>query len=348
MSQASAARPSGSAPALPGRRRAFGRLTYATLALSALILVAAPLASRWPAVERFLRARQRVEQLVDPAAPVRYQARGDLLRLGESAFPALVRGTRRNDPALRAACFEVLGSIVPLPVDHLDAVRAGLTDDDPRVRAVAADAYGSIFPGTEFDTDPLAAALDDPDPTVRLHAALALRRIVGPRDPRPPAILLRLLAAPRFSPVDEHEFLMAVQFEADQAAAADILRPRLTDPERVVRQLAAARLRHLPMAARLAIDELTALLADPDPLTRCHAGLALTSPFGPDPAPARRALASILDHPDLSAATREQVRWVLETDLTAGSEFSQPVHVLHQATVELDQAERARSSRPRR
>jgi hypothetical protein len=50
-------------------------------------------------------------------------------------------------------------------------------------------------------------------------------------------------------------------------------------------------------------------------------------------------LTEVVDSPALSDAMRQQVRWVLQTDLVAGSEFSQPVHILRSLVAELRQAE---------
>ena len=47
----------------------------------------------------------------------------------------------------------------------------------------------------------------------------------------------------------------------------------------------------------------------------------------------------MVDDPALSPGMRKPVRWVIESNLVNGSEFSQPVHVLRDLVTDLRQAE---------
>jgi hypothetical protein len=80
-------------------------------------------------------------------------------------------------------------------------------------------------------------------------------------------------------------------------------------------------------------------LGDNDRVVRCLAALALSEFEGWEKGRARSLLKRMVDDPALPPRMRKPVRWVIDSNLVNGSEFSQPVHVLRDLVVELRQAE---------
>lgn len=97
-----------------------------------------------------------------------------------------------------------------------------------------------------------------------------------------------------------------------------------------------------------AIPALERALGDQDRVVRCLAGLALSEIEGWEKGRARTVLEAMVDDLALSHEMRKPVRWVINSQLVNGSEFSQPVHVLRRVVADLRQAEdRAKIGSPR-
>jgi hypothetical protein len=80
-------------------------------------------------------------------------------------------------------------------------------------------------------------------------------------------------------------------------------------------------------------------LGDDDRVVRCLAALALSEIEGSEKGRARTLLKGMVDDPALPLRMRKPVRWVIESKLVNGSEFSHPVRVVRNLVVELRQAE---------
>jgi HEAT repeat protein len=127
----------------------------------------------------------------------------------------------------------------------------------------------------------------------------------------------------------------------DEAVARSIaaLIPLVDARGASVRREAIECLATLGPRARDAVPALERALADEDRLVRCLAALALSDIEGWGKGRARSMLSREAESPALSAAMRQQVRWVLGANLVAGSEISQPVHILRSLVADLRRAE---------
>jgi HEAT repeat protein len=217
-----------------------------------------------------------------------------------------------------------------------------LRDEDALARGEAADALGRLGTEAVSATEALAGALRDEEPAVRLRAARALWRIGGTTSElAPPALLALVSRAEVTRPgvrLDAAVEIRKIGGETE-AKAISSLAPLTAHEAPAFRREAIECLERFGPRARVAVPALERALGDDDRVVRCLAALALSEIEGWRKGRARTLLTGMVDDPALSTEMRKRVRWVVDSDLVNGSEYSQPVHVLRDVVAELRRAE---------
>ena len=296
--------------------------------------------------------RTYAAELRGPSPLFARRAAGKLAQAGPAAVPWLAEAARDPDARVRSLAFSTLGDTRPASKAAVEALIGGLRDDDARARYEAADALGRLGPDAASAAEALAGALEDGDPGVRLRSARALWRIGGKASEPAPTALLKLVeqTAATNPPVrlDATDVIVKMGGETERRARA-LLISLLADHAPAVRREAIECLERFGPRAHAAIPALERASGDEDRVVRCLAALALSEIEGWEKGRARAMLKEMVDDPALSPGMRKPVRWVIDSKLVNGSEYSQPVHVLRSLVADLRQAEdRAEIGLPRR
>ena len=324
------------------RRVIFGPLLSGTLVLACLILMGLGVWSLLPTCQQYLEMRTYASELSGSSQLFAQRAAEKLAKAGPVGVPWLTDAARNPDARVRSLAFSTLGYTLPVSKGAVRTLVAGLKDDDARARCDAADALGRFGPDAVTAAYALAEALRDGEPCVRLRAARALWRIGGKaREQAPPALLSLVAQAAVTNPpvrLDATDVIIKMGGETEARALSSLL--SLTDDEApAIRREAIECLERFGPRARNAIPALERALGDEDRLVRCLAALALSEIEGWEKGRARSLLKGMVDDPALLPRVRKPVRWVIDSNLVNGSEFSQPVHILRDLVVELRQAE---------
>jgi HEAT repeat protein len=248
---------------------------------------------------------------------------------------------------------------MPAPKAAIPALVLGLRDSDSRVRRQAADALARFGPEAGKEgTDGLAEALADQVPDVRFRAARALSRIEGRGREPVVQVLLALAASPVATrpasvvssatplsdtrPPDRFDVVEVIRRLGNETEshAVSALIPLTVAEDPSVRREAAECLGLFGPRARSAVPGLERALGDDDPVVRCLSALSLSEIEGWEKGRARTLLNELVDSPSLPPGSRQRVRWVVQSDLVGGSEFSQPVHTLRALVFEYRQTEK--------
>ena len=175
-----------------------------------------------------------------------------------------------------------------------------------------------------------------------MRSARALWRIGGKTSELAPPALLSMVAQPTVTspPVrlDATDVVSKMGGETEARALASLI-SLTADDAPAVRREAIEGLERFGPRARVAIPALERALSDEDRVVRCLAASALSEIEGWEKGRARALLKGMVDDPALSCGMRKPVRWVIDSALVNGSEFSQPVHVLRGLVADLRQAE---------
>jgi hypothetical protein len=324
------------------RRVLFGPLLCGTLVVACLILLGLGLWSLWPMWRQSWEMRTYASELRGRSPLFARRAAEKLAQAGPVAVPWLTDAARDPDVRVRSLAFSTLGYTRPPSKAAVEALIAGLRDDDARARREAADALGRFGPDAVTAADALAMALEDGDLGVRLRSARALWQTGGnASEPAPPALLSLVAQTTVISPpvrLDAIEVIVKMGGETEARALASLI-SLTADDAADVRREAIECLERLGPRARGAIPALERALGDEDRVVRCLAALALSEIEGWEKGRARALLKGMVDDPALSPGMRKPVRWVIDSALVNGSEFSQPVHVLRGLVADLRQAE---------
>ncbi len=326
------------------KRRVFGPLFYATLALAALVLVGLRLWELWPAWQQRRELRSLASDLRSPTSFVHRYARDQLAGAGSAAVPWLIEATSNPDAGVRLLAYSALGETLPKPKMAIPALVAGLRDPDVRIRRQAADALGRLGYEAGEGVDGLIGALEDDDLDVRFRAARALERVGGRAGEPALRALLGLLADPIGARFPDRPAIIPIVRgmgpDAESRAIAALI-PLVAAGDRPARRSAIECLQILGPRARDATSALEKKAAgDPDLMTRCLAASALSEIEGWERGRARQLLGELVDRPAIPPRMRKQVSWVLTAELTNGSEIWQPVHTLRALVDELKLVER--------
>jgi HEAT repeat protein len=351
-----------------GRPRAiFGPLLYGTIAIAALALVGHAIWQAWPSLRLRWEVRTLAGQLKDPDPIVSRSAAIRMARIGPTAVHSLMAATIDEDVGVRRLAFSALGRTMPVPMIAIPAVIAGLRDPDPQVRRITADTLARFGPEARDAIDPLARVLDDRIADVRFRAARTLYRIEGQAHDTALNALISLVASPGVTnrpnsigavppkvdalgevapvsdalPPDRAAVVEVIRKLGDGAASRAIaaLIPLVAADDPKVRREAVECLGLFGPKARTAVPSLENALGNEDLVVRCLAALSLSEIEGWEKGRARSMLETLVDHPKLPTRARKQVPWVVQANLVAGSEISQPVHVLRDLVDEVRRAE---------
>jgi HEAT repeat protein len=197
---------------------------------------------------------------VDPVRPVRAAAAVALRRLGERKLASdaeasaeaapeapglleLLEKLASPDPRTRAEASWPIGKFGADAAPGLEAiVRQLRTDHDPDARWGAAWVVGRIGPAAvESVADVSGAVTDEPDPDVRAQAAHALG-LIGSDDSATVDALVHALGDDGASFLREEAAIAIGRIGAATAQTIPALRARLADPHPMVRQAAAVAL----------------------------------------------------------------------------------------------------------
>jgi hypothetical protein len=317
-------------------------LLYGTLVVTGSILAGLGLWSLWPTWRQSWEMRTYASELRGPSPLFARRAADKLAQAGPVAVPWLTEAAGDQDPRVRSLAFATLGYNRPASKAAVEALSVGLQDDDARARREAADALGRLGPDAAPAAEALAGALGDVDPGVRLRSARALWRIGGKAGELARPALLDLVAqtAVTSPPVrlDATEVIVKIGGETEARALASLIALTADGAPAVGREAIECLERFGPRAL-VAVPALERALADEDRVVRCLAALALSEIEGWEKGRARAVLKGMVDDPALTPRMRKPVRWVIDSKLVNGSEFSQPVHVLRSLVADLRQAE---------
>lgn len=313
------------------KRKIFGPMLFGTLALAFVVLVGLGLWNLWPRWRQYREMRALAGELRSPDVLVSWQAADQLARAGAAGIPWLVEAMRNRDPGVRLLAVSALGRTMPLPREAIPALVVCLRDTEVRVRRQAADALGRFGPEAAAATDDLTRALRDRDLIVRFRAARALARIGGAAVEPARRALLDLLADPVINQIPNLTVVVPVIRRLGPKAEAEAIAtliPLIDARDPLIRRTAIEYLEEFGPSARVAIPALKRALHDQDLLARCLAASALSEIEGWEHGRARALLQELEDQQVVPPSMRKQVHWVLATNLVAGSEIYQPVHIL--------------------
>jgi HEAT repeat protein len=316
--------------------------------LGCSILVGLGVWSYWPKWRQSLELRTYASDLKSPSPLFAQRAAEKLALAGPMGVPWLADAAKDPNDRVRTLAFSTLGYTLPASNGAVKALIVGLHDDAMIARYSAADALGRLGPDAAIAADALAGTLEERDPGMRLRAARALCRMGTKRSHVAPSVLLNLVAEEEaIGPsvrLDAIDVIRKLAGETEDRAVSSLL--VLTEKAALaVRCEAIACLERLGPRACVAIPVLARSLVSDDRLERCLAASALSEIEGWKKGRARSLLNGMVDDPAISARMRKSVRWVVDSNLVNGSEYSQPVHVLRNLIVELRQAEEAVASR---
>jgi len=319
-------------------RKAFGPLLYGVLTLSALIVVGLFLQDSWPSWRQRWEVQSLAGELRSPDPVASKRASDQLARAGSAGLPWLIRAAKDSDANVRWLASSALGRTLPLPKAAIPAIVAGLKDPDVRIRRQSADTLARFGPEAVATVDELLKAMRDDDADVRFRAAHALARI-DDRTRRPVfGVLVSLLADPIVAHLPDRMVVIPVIRgmgpEAEAQAVAALI-PLIDAEGTFTRRTAVEGLQLIGPPARDAVPSLERALRDEDLVVRCLATLALSEIEGWESGRARASLTGLVNSPLLPPSMEKQVRWVLSANLVAGSEVSQPVHVLSAVVEEI-------------
>src|SRR5262249_40716440 len=114
-----------------------------------------------------------IDALNDDDPEVRDKADFALFEMGSVAVPFLLHGLTRDEPRIRSAVAETLGSILPRPRTAVPALIKALKDKDAVVRLKTVQALGAIADSTAIPSL-LSIHQDDADMHVRDAVLVAL------------------------------------------------------------------------------------------------------------------------------------------------------------------------------
>jgi len=180
----------------------------------------------------------------EPLQEAIIEALGQIGSAAKTALPALTKATARTidiDLAIKASTEQILNAS---DSQNIDALTFQLLSRDPSLRLRAAKALGDIGPAARAAVPALVAALADSDGDAR-RGAIAALRLIQPGAPASEALV--------------------------RAIALD-----LRDPDANLRLIAARALGRLGPPAAIALPDLDARRADPDPDVRRAVGEAYT------------------------------------------------------------------------
>jgi HEAT repeat protein len=178
----------------------------------------------------------------EPLQEAIVEALGQIGSAAKTALPALAKATARTidiDLAIKASTEQILNAS---DAQNIDVLTFQLLSRDPSLRLRAAKALGDLGPAARAAVPALVAALADTDGDAR-RGAIAALRLIQPGAPPPEALV--------------------------RAIALD-----LRDPDANFRLLAARALGRIGPPAVIALPDLEARRADPDPDVRRAVGEA--------------------------------------------------------------------------
>jgi HEAT repeat protein len=253
---------------------------------------------------------QHLEELTDSDATVRRKAAEALGRVqgadADAAVAPLVGALGDPDSAVRRAATDALGSLGRPAVEPLIAAFKSKDDAIRRQAAIALGQVGARHGSVAAAASPvLRAALKEDNPGVRLAAALALRRVPGPRDDMDPPVFGgkefaetwerivwhgttssedSVVIPPLIEGLKDEEVILRV-WSAEELASLYIVRAvetavppletALRDQSAEVGSAAAEALMRLGERLPAAVKVLLNALADPDEKVRVRAARAL-------------------------------------------------------------------------
>jgi HEAT repeat protein len=222
-----------------------------------------------------------------------------LLECGPEGVAALRKLTAYEDPTIRAAAVDAIGSAARKDPGVVADLTGLLKDRDPSIRLRALTALGAAGPNAKSAAPAIAGLLKDPSPQTRLEAAVALAHI-GTTDGRVEALaLLRSALTGRVPGTVQTRTIEAVgRLGADAADAVPDLRRFLTGPDDALKMVAAEALGRIGKPAAAAAPRLTELLRDSQPAVKTHAAVALWRITG-EAEPVVPTLTAAVNHPGL-------------------------------------------------
>ena len=238
--------------------------------------------------------------------------------------PAVAKGLKDTQPAIRAASASALGRIGAAAKSAVGPLTETLSDPEAEVRRHAAEALGNIGSHAQPAVRALAHTLGDVSSQVRVAAALALQTI-GPKDDDVRAAVVEVISQP-----DKETRRAAVEALGTVGEGKDVaptLLSALKDPEPLVRRAAAEALQQRgATVAEQAVPALLAALNDEEIDT--YAANALVAIGGHSPLVVQeltktmadsdfdleRKAVQILQQIDATPAAIALVRLVCETD----------------------------------